>query len=92
MYSLKVIYYNHYVIQVDSNLVEQLKVIVAEKERKVHDLEDELKQLKLAVSSSSHVRLNHTSLMPQFSPYSNGNFKNRSIAHYLYCRKRKWPA
>jgi SMC interacting uncharacterized protein involved in chromosome segregation len=36
--------------QQDSNVVEQLKAIVAEKEAKVHRLEDEIQQLKLNVS------------------------------------------
>ncbi|XP_063422846.1 coiled-coil domain-containing protein 13-like [Mytilus trossulus] len=33
--------------QHDNNIVQQLKIIVAEKETKVHSLEDEIKQLKL---------------------------------------------
>lgn len=36
--------------QQDNNVVEQLKSIVAEKEAKVHRLEDEIQQLKLNVS------------------------------------------
>lgn len=36
--------------QQDNNVVEQLKAIVAEKETKVHRLEDEIQQLKLNVS------------------------------------------
>lgn len=36
--------------QQDNNVVEQLKTIVAEKEAKVHRLEDEIQQLKLNVS------------------------------------------
>lgn len=36
--------------QQDNNVVEQLKSIVAEKESKVHRLEDEIQQLKLNVS------------------------------------------
>ena len=35
--------------QHDNNIVQQLKLIVAEKEAKVHALEDEIKQLKLNV-------------------------------------------
>lgn len=35
--------------QQDNNVVEQLKSIVAEKEAKVHRLEDEIQQLKLNV-------------------------------------------
>lgn len=37
--------------QQDNNVVEQLKAIVAEKEAKVHRLEDEIQQLKLNVSA-----------------------------------------
>jgi malonyl CoA-acyl carrier protein transacylase len=33
--------------QHDNNIVSQLKIIVAEKEAKVHTLEDEIRQLKL---------------------------------------------
>jgi hypothetical protein len=36
--------------QHDNNIVSQLKIIVAEKEAKVHTLEDEIRQLKLNVS------------------------------------------
>lgn len=39
--------------QQDNNVVEQLKAIVAEKEAKVHRLEDEIQQLKLNVSAYS---------------------------------------
>lgn len=37
--------------QQDNNVVEQLKAIVAEKDAKVHRLEDEIQQLKLNVSA-----------------------------------------
>lgn len=75
--------------QQDNNVVEQLKSIVAEKEAKVHRLEDEIQQLKLNVSVHFSPILNF--LMNYFIAVMCKQWKRMQILNYLkYLEWRLW--